>query len=71
MAFTSTDLSNVEDAIIALATGQRAVQVVIGGKSITYSSAKLSELRRLRDLIRSELEASAGPFNKVRFDAPV
>lgn len=55
MAFTSIDLSNIEAAIVALATGTRVVQVAIGDKSIRYTEAELDKLQSLRSLIQQEL----------------
>ena len=60
MAFTGTDLSNVEAAIVALATGERAVSVTIGEKAIRYSEADLGKLRALRSEIMTDLQAAAG-----------
>lgn len=55
MAYTQTDLANVTAAITALATGSRVARVTIGDKSINYSDAELSDLRKLRGEIRAEL----------------
>ena len=63
MTFTATDLSNVQTALIALATGQRVVSLSIGDKTITYGQAQINELRALRDEIRSECET----VNQRRF----
>jgi hypothetical protein len=63
MTFTATDLSNVQTALIALATGQRVVSLSIGDKTITYGQAQINELRALRDEIRSEVET----VNQRRF----
>ena len=63
MTFTATDLSNVQTALIALATGQRVVSLSIGDKTITYGQAQINELRALRDEIRSEFETA----NQRRF----
>ena len=74
MAFTSTDLASVEAAIVAVAIGERTVQVVVGGKQITFQQASLDKLTALRDLIQSDIaQASSGGgfLNKVRFDSPV
>ena len=59
MAYTSTDLTNIEAAIIALARGQRAVRVQIGDKLVQYSEAQLSELIRLK----SDIQAALGTFS--------
>lgn len=63
MAFTPTDLANVQKALIALATGSRVVSVNVGDKTINYGSAQINELRALRDEIRGEVE----PANQRRF----
>ena len=60
MAFTSTDLTNVQTAIMALAMGTRTVSVSIGAKTITFSQAQLGELRALREEIVAEVGNSAG-----------
>ena len=60
MAFTSTDLTNVQTAIMALAMGTRTVSVSIGAKTITFSQAQLSELRALREEIVAEVGSTAG-----------
>ena len=73
MAFTATDLTNVETAITDIATGARAVAVTIGDKTITYQAAKINDLYRLRGIIKSDLGTSGdgGFFNKVQFDRPL
>lgn len=58
MAFTATDLTNVEAAIVVLATGSRSVQVVMAGKSITYTDSTVS-LERL-SILRSTIQAELG-----------
>lgn len=60
MAYTSTDLTTIESAIIELAAGRRNVQVTLNGKSIRYAETDLPALRKLRDEIRAELNAAAG-----------
>ena len=60
MAFTPTDLTNVQTAIMALAMGTRTVSVSIGTKTITYSQAQLSDLRALREEIVAEVGSTAG-----------
>jgi len=60
MAFTPTDLTNVQAAIMALAMGTRTVTVSIGTKTISYSQAQLSELRALREEIVAEVGSAGG-----------
>ena len=55
MAYTLTDLSNIEAAILALAKGERKVTLTMGDKSISYDKAALPELRTLRAEIAAEL----------------
>ena len=64
MAFSVTDLSNIEAAILALATGTRVVSVTINGKTMEYGAADLNQLESLRRTIASEVNAAAG---KARF----
>lgn len=73
MAFTSTDLTNVETAISDLATGSRVVSVTVGDKVINYQRVDLPELYKLRGIIKADLGTSGdgGFFNKVQFDRPV
>jgi hypothetical protein len=55
LAFTSTDLSNIDAAIVALATGTRIVRVTINGKQIQYAEADISRLQELRSIIQKEI----------------
>jgi len=64
MAFTATDLTNVEEAIINLATGQRVGSVRIGEHTIEYANTSLDKLERLRSIIQADLGAGKIPkFN--------
>ena len=54
MAFSSSDLSTVETAIVS---GVKVGRVTVNGKTIEYRS--LDELLRLRDLIRDEVAAAS------------
>lgn len=58
MAYTQTDLNNVERAIIDLATNRRPVKFVIDGEVVQYNIVELPQLRVLRNEIASELEAA-------------
>jgi len=61
MAYTQDDLSAVQAAVIALATGKRVVKVMLSsGKMIEYDSAGLKDLKQLRSEIQSELNSAAG-----------
>ncbi|KKN52422.1 hypothetical protein LCGC14_0612760 [marine sediment metagenome] len=62
MAYTSTDLTNVEAAIVALATGSRKVEVTLAGKSITYAPVNIDKLRTLRSTIQTELDPTTFPL---------
>lgn len=59
MAFSSTDLANVEAAIVSLATGTRVVSVTVSGHVIEYSHARIDRLKALRDEIMAEVQSSA------------
>lgn len=55
MAFNSTDLANIETAIINLATGAHEVEVMIRNKKVRYAEVDLSKLQQLRAIIQAEL----------------
>jgi len=60
MAYTSTDLTNIESAILSLAAGEREVRVTIGDKTFEYSNASLDQLKCLRAEIQAEVNAASG-----------
>jgi len=60
MAYTSTDLANVQAAVTALATGTRKVSVSLNGKTVQYGQVQLPELMTLRDQIQAEVSAADG-----------
>jgi len=61
MAYTTADQVSVKAAILALATGTRAVRVNLSnGASIQYGEADLAQLRTLLSEIRAEVQASSG-----------
>jgi hypothetical protein len=60
MAYTSTDLTNIEEAIRAIIAGTRTVSLTMGDKSISYTAIDLPALRALRDEIKAEVGVAAG-----------
>jgi len=62
MAFTSTDLQNIEKALLELATGARVVRLSIGDRLVEYGQAQLNDLKRLREEVRAET-AQVEPTN--------
>ena len=60
MAYTQSDLENVQAAIVALATGQRVAVVDIAGMSVQYALADLDKLRALCVEMERSLRSSAG-----------
>ena len=63
MAYTSTDLANVETAIRAIIAGTRTVSLSMGDKSITYTAVDLPKLQALRGEIAAEVGIAAGTFH--------
>jgi hypothetical protein len=55
MAYTQTDLDDVNAAIKAYVLGRRVEQVGLSDKSVRYAAAKLSELYALKSQIELEL----------------
>ena len=60
MAFTSTDLTTVETAIMDLASGKRVVQVDFGGKTRSFQATSIEKLQKLRNIIKSDINAAGG-----------
>ena len=59
MAYTTADLTKIQDAIIALAEGKRVVSVTVNGKTIAYGQSQIKELQALRDSIQAEINAAS------------
>jgi hypothetical protein len=59
MAYTATDLANVQAALVDLARGKRVVSVTVGDKTISYGPAQIRDLKDLRDEIRGEVETTS------------
>jgi hypothetical protein len=53
--YTASDLTSVEQAILAIAAGTRVTNVILRGQSIAYEWVKIGELITLRDQIKQEL----------------
>jgi len=73
MAFTSTDLTAIEQAMVAIASGERVVEVTIAGKTIKYQAADLNKLQQLRNMIQADINNSAdgsGFIHSVSFKEP-
>jgi len=56
--YTQSDLASVKAAVLALATGERAVTVTLSGTRIEYGQAELKDLRSLQAEIQRDLQAS-------------
>lgn len=67
MAFTATDLTEIETAIVAFAKGERVVQVILNGEEIQYNRARLPELIALRDQIKGELQQATTGTARYRY----
>jgi hypothetical protein len=62
MAFTATDLTNIEAAIRAIIVGTRTVSLTLGDKSITYTAADLPTLQKMRADITYEIGLADGTY---------
>jgi len=69
MAFSATDLANIESAIVEIAMGKRVVTVEVGGKTRSFQAAGIENLLRLRDVVKADIEDAAGTgiFVKASF----
>lgn len=59
-SFTEQDLQAVNAAIIDLVTGKARTTVSVAGRSVTYQTTQLSDLRALRTEIKAELASAQG-----------
>jgi len=66
MAFTSTDLTNIETALTKLATGARVVECTIDGDTVIYNRTNIKDLLALRDRIKGEIATAASTSNYGR-----
>lgn len=61
MAYTSADLTSIENAILALGSGERVVVVRFSsGKTIQYSETSINDLMTLRGIIKKDINTTAG-----------
>lgn len=67
MAFTQTDLDNIDTAIVALATGTRVGSVTIGDHLIKYADTTLDAMRSLRQIVKADVEAAAANWSPRTF----
>ena len=56
--WTSTDKTNLKNAIMALVQGQRVVSAAIGGKLMRYAETDLPSMRSLLAEMTSELNTA-------------
>lgn len=62
MAWTETDLENIETAIRAIIAGTRKVSATIGDKSFQYTAADLPTLYKLLAIVTYEIGLAAGTY---------
>lgn len=64
MAWTTAEIESVRAAVLALATGQRAVSVSYAGppaRTVSYGTAQLGELRALLATMEASVTGTAAP----------
>jgi hypothetical protein len=66
MAFTSTDLSNIEEAIRKLYKGIHVVECSIDGDLIRYQRTDLDDMLKLREQIKKEIAEAAASTSYSR-----
>lgn len=68
MAFTASDLTNLETAIMKLVNGTRVVECNMDGDLVIYHRTDLQDMMNLRDQIKAEiaLAASTDTTNRGR-----
>lgn len=66
MAFTATDVTNLETAIMKLAKGERVVECNIDGDMVQYHRSDLKSLMALRDAIGAKVNAASSTATRGR-----
>lgn len=61
MAYTQTDLDNIDQAILKMGLGKRKGSVSIDGIAVQLSEVSLSELRELRSVIAESVSPAYSP----------
>jgi len=61
MAYTQTDLDNINNAILELAKGERVVRITYSdGKTVEYQPAKLSTLQSIAATVQGQINRTSG-----------
>jgi hypothetical protein len=60
--YSETDLINIDQAILAMATGKRVTKVVVGDHSTEFAVSSLADLKALRAEVVGELAVQQGTF---------
>jgi translation elongation factor EF-1beta len=58
-SYTETDLENIQQAILDLATGKRKVRVKIKNTEVEYGQVDMAKLEALEERIKSNLNGGA------------
>lgn len=67
MAYTSSDLTQINTAILDLATGKRVTKITFSnGETVEYGAAGLDGLKQLKADIQSEISSTAGTCKYIR-----
>lgn len=67
MAYTTDDLAQVKQAILDLATGNRATMVTKDGRTVQYARADIDKLRALERTIAADLQPAASRRSRTRY----
>lgn len=66
MAYTQTDLDNIDQAILKMGLGKRKGSVTIDGIAIQFADVSLTELRGLRSVISESVGSAYSPRTVAR-----
>jgi len=67
MAYTTDDLAKVRQAILDLASGNRATMVTKDGRTVQYARADIDKLRALERTIAADLQPTTGRRSRTRY----
>ncbi len=66
MAYTQTDLDNIDQAILDYALGNRKDKVVIGAHVVEFADVSIDQLQNLRAVVAASVSTSFSPRSVSR-----
>lgn len=66
MAYTQTDLDNIDQALLDFALGKRVGRITINGHTVEYAETSVEQLQKIRDIVALDLHPTYSPRVSTR-----